>query len=545
MARKTETGKKRPALGNLSRRDFLKGSSAAVSGGLLADEGMASPFPQESAKLAGWKDEVAREVQARQQLTQQMVDAIFSFAELGFQEFDTSAYITGILEKEGFQVTRGGAGIPTAFVATWGSGKPVIGFMADLDCLPQCSQRPGVAYHDPLVAGGPGHGEGHNAGQAVNVTAALAVQKLMQKYRIPGTLRVYPGIAEELIGSRTYMLNAGMLRELDAMLSAHIANQFSTLHGPIGTGLVSTWYNFHGRSAHAASAWQGRSALDAAELMDVAWTFRREHLRPEQRSHRVIVNGGDQPNVVPPEATVWYYFREWDYERIRDLHELGTKLANAAATMSDTTMTERVLSATWPGHFNKPLAEALFANIQRVGMPEWSEADQAMAHAAQTELKVKVDGLRTKVTEMNLPQDLAGAASDDIAEVSWNMPTVVLRYPGNIPGMIGHNWSSAIAMATPIAHKGSTAGAKAQAMTALDVLLNPEVLAAARRYFDEQTKTTKWVSLIPEGTQPPIDLNREKMDKFRPQLEKLRYDPTRYGTYLEQLGIKYPTGRAT
>lgn len=146
---------------------------------------------------------------------------------------------------------------------------------------------------------------------------------------------------------------------------------------------------------------------------------------------------------------------------------------------------------------------------------------------------------------MNLPQDLAGAASDDIAEVSWNMPTVVLRYPGNIPGMIGHNWSSAIAMATPIAHKGSTAGAKAQAMTALDVLLNPEVLAAARRYFDEQTKTTKWVSLIPEGTQPPIDLNREKMDKFRPQIEKLRYDPTRYGTYLEQLGIKYPTGRAT
>jgi aminobenzoyl-glutamate utilization protein B len=528
--------------GELSRRDFLKGS-AAVSGGLLAQDGKASTPPQESAKLARLKDEVAREVQARQQLTQQMVDSIFSFAELGFQEFDTSAYVTEILKKEGFEVTREVAGMPTAFVATWGSGKPVIGFMADLDCLPQCSQKPGVAYHDPLIVGGPGHGEGHNAGQAVNVTAALAVKQLMQKYQIPGTLHVYPGIAEELIGSRTYMVNAGLLRELDVMLSAHIANQFTTMHGPSGTGLVSTWYNFHGRSAHAASAWQGRSALDAAELMDVAWTFRREHLRPEQRSHRVIVNGGDQPNVVPPEATVWYYFREWDYERIRDLHDLGTKLANAAATMTDTTMTERILSATWPGHFNKPLAEALYANINRVGMPEWSGADQALAHAAQAELKAKLEGLKTTVTEMNLPENLAGAASDDIAEVSWNMPTVVLRYPGNIPGMIGHNWSSAIAMATPIAHKGSTAGAKAQAMTALDLLLTPELLEAARRYFAEQTKTTKWVSLIPEGTTPPIELNRDKMEKFRPQLQKLRYDPSRFATYLEQLGIQYPTVR--
>jgi len=544
MTRKMGTSKKHSSTqGGFSRRDFLKGTGAAVSGGLLAADGKAAAVPQESARLTALKDEAAREIQARQKLTQQMVDSIFSFAELGFQEFETSAYVSGILEKEGFQVTRDVAGMPTAFVATWGSGKPVVGFMADIDCLPQCSQKPGVAYHDPLIPGGPGHGEGHNAGQAVNVTAAIVVKELMRKNQIPGTLHVYPGIAEELLASRTYMVNAGLLHDLDIMLSAHIANQFTTTFGASGTGLVSTWYNFHGRSAHAASPWLGRSALDAAELMDVAWTFRREHLRPEQRSHRVIVNGGDQPNVVPPEATVWYYFREWDYERIRDLHDLGTKLANAAATMTDTTMTERVLSATWPGHFNKPLAEALFANINRVGMPQWSDADQQMAHAAQTELKSKVDGLKTAVTELNLPENLSGAASDDIAEVSWNLPTVVLRYPGNIPGMVGHNWSSAIAMATPIAHKGSTAGAKAQAMTALDLLLNPQLLEATRKYFAEQTQATKWISLIPEGTQPPIDLNRDKMEKFRPQLQKLRYDPSRYGSYLEQLGIRYPTVR--
>jgi len=498
-------------------------------------------FPQ----LEELKKQAIQMVEARRTLTQQMVDSIFSFAELGFQEIETSAYVTGILEKNGFQVTRGVAGMPTAFVAAWGSGKPVIGFMADIDGLPETSQKPGVPYHAPLIENGPGHGEGHNAGQALNVTAALVVKDLMQKYKLPGTLRVYPGVAEELLASRTYMVQAGLFRDLEVMLSNHISNEFATSYGPGGSGLVSTQYTFHGRSSHAAAApWAGRSALDAVELMNVAWNFRREHLRPEHRSHYVIVNGGDQPNVVPPLATVWYFFREWDYERIRELHAIGTKIAGAAAEMTDTTMTERVLAATWPGHFNKPLAEALEANIRRTGMPEWSEADEKLARAAQAELKVKTDGLRKQIAELKTPgADRIGAGSDDIAEVSWNLPTVVLRYPGNIPGMIGHHWSSGIAMATPIAHKGTTQGAKAQALTALDLLLNPQLLEAARQYFAEQTKDTKWKSLIPEGTTAPIHLNREKMERVRPQLLKLRYDPAKYKSYLEQLGIEYPVIR--
>src|SRR5437867_11866041 len=197
----------------------------------------------------------------------------------------------------------------------------------------------------------------------------------MSKYKIPGTIRVYPGIAEELLASRTYMVQAGLFRDLDVMLSTHIGNDFSTTYGPSGTALVSTQYSFHGRSAHSAgSPWMGRSALDAVELMDVAWNFRREHLRPQQRSHYVITHGGDQPNVVPPEATVWYFFRELDYEHVNDLHNLGTKIARAAAEMTDTTMTERILAGTWESHMNKPLAEALQANIQKSGMPLWSEA---------------------------------------------------------------------------------------------------------------------------------------------------------------------------
>ncbi len=505
----------------------------------------AAPLYAQPPSVDVLKQAASETIDARRAFTQQMVDSIFSFSELGYQEFTTASHVTGQLEKEGFRITRGVAGMPTGFVAAWGSGKPVIGLMADIDGLPETSQKPGVAYHAPLIPNGPGHGEGHNAGQAVNVTAAIVVKNLMQKYGIPGTLRVYPGVAEELLGSRTYMVNAGLFRDLDAMLSCHISSDFSTNWGASGSGLVSTQFTFHGRSAHGAgSPWMGRSALDAVELMNVAWNYRREHLRTEHRSHYVIVHGGDQPNVVPPLATVWYFFREWDYDRIRDLHALGGKIARAAGEMTDTTMSERVIGAAWPGHFNRPLAEALDANIRKVGMPEWSEDDQKLARGAQKEMNSKAEGLRVKVAEPrqgNPPG--AGAGSDDIAEVSWNLPTVNLRYPGNIPGMIGHHWSSGIAMATPIAHKGATAGAKAQAMTALDLLLRPEILEAARKYFAEQTKDVQWKSLIPAGTEAPAEMNKEKMDRYRPQLEKLRYDPARFKTYLEQLGVQYPTVR--
>lgn len=491
------------------------------------------------------KQAAAEMIEARRTFTQRMVDSIFSFAELGYQEFETAGYVTGLLEKEGFRVTRGCAGMPTCFVAEYGSGKPVIGLMADIDGLPETSQKPGVAYHDPLIPNGPGHGEGHNAGQAVNVTAAIAVKQLMQRHGLRGTLRVYPGVAEELLGSRTFMVNAGMFRDLDVMLSSHISNDFTTAHGfPSGSGLVSTQYTFLGRSAHSAgSPWAGRSALDAVELMNIGWNFRREHLRPEHRSHYVITHGGDQPNVVPPVATVWYFFREWDYERIKELHAIGTKIARAAAEMTDTSMTERVIGAAWPGHFNKPLAEALYANIRRVGMPEWSEADQKLARAAQKTMGSAVKGLNTEIGNL-VDAEAAGrtgGGSDDIAEVSWNVPTVVLRYPGNIPGMIGHHWSSGIAMATPIAHKGATAGAKAHAMTVIDLLTKPELMTAIKEYFAKQTAETKWQPLIPPGTEPPVHFNKEKMERVMPRLKGLRYDPSKYASYLEQLGIAYPT----
>ena len=486
------------------------------------------------------KQETLERVSARAKLVQEITDSIFSFSELGYQEFETAKYITGILRENGFRIQQGAAGMPSAFVAEWGSGKPIIGLMADVDGLPETSQKPGVAYHAPLIEGGPGHGEGHNAGQAVNVTAALVVKTLLEKYNIEGTIRVYPGIAEELLGSRTYMARDGLFKDLDIMLSTHLSNAFRTVWGNRGLALVSTQYSFHGVSAHGAgSPWKGRSALDAVELMNIGWNYRREHLPVQQRSHYVIPHGGDQPNVVPPEATVWYFFRERDYSRVKDLHDLGTKIARAAAMMTDTTMTQRVIGAAWPAHYNKPLAEVLQANIEAVGMPEWSDADIRLAKAAQAMLGSEQIGLRTEVSELAGTSSVSG--SDDIAEVSWNVPTINLNFPANVPNLVGHHWSSAIAMATPIAHKGALAGAKAQALTAIDLFADPSLLEKARDYFHEQTKDVTWQSLIPADSPPPVQFNRDKMERYKPQLEKLRYDPSKYATYLKQLGIEYPT----
>src|SRR5215467_1589910 len=290
---------------------------------------VALPLFAQQPNLPGLKQEAATEVDKLQTLTQQMVDEIFSFSELGFQEFETSRYVTGILEKNGFHVERAVAGIPTAWVASYGSGKPVIAFITDIDCIPRASQKPGVAYHDPLVEGAPGHGEGHNSGMAVNVTAALVLKKLMEEHHLEGTIRIIPGVAEELVATKAFYVRSGLFKDVDLVLGAHVEFEFNTRYSTgkgNWSGLVSVQYFFHGKASHAASApWDGRSALDAVELMDVGWDFRREHLHTTQRSHRVIINGGDQPNVVPSEAAVWYYFRELDYTHIRELYDLGNR----------------------------------------------------------------------------------------------------------------------------------------------------------------------------------------------------------------------------
>jgi aminobenzoyl-glutamate utilization protein B len=503
----------------------------------------AAPAANEPHKTA-----VLRDVESMRKQTQVMIDMMFSFAELGFQEVDTSRYLTTLLEKEGFRVQRGVAGMPTAWVATWGSGRPVISLGSDIDCIPQASQKPGVAYRDPLVPGAPGHGEGHNSGQALNVTAALAVKRWLERERLPGTLQLWPGVAEEQLGAKAYLVRAGIFRDVDVAVFSHVDSDFRTTWGTAaGTGLVSVEYRFTGESAHAGGApWRGRSALDGVELMNIGWNYRREHLRLQHRSHYVITDGGDQPNVVPSTAAVWYYFRELDYDHIVRLREIGDAIAQGAALMSNTSVAARVLGSAWPQHFNRPVAQALHDNIQRVGLPRWSDADVKLARALQGELKAPVTGLAValKGLQGSVPDQERIGGSDDIGDVSWTVPTVVLRYPANIPGLPGHNWANAIAMATPIAHQGTTAGAKALALTLVDLFTRPELVQQSWEYFrGTQTKDRKYQPLIGKDDQPATWLNAKSMAEHRDALRRHHFDPTRFDTYLQQLGIEYPTVR--
>ncbi|MBN3584374.1 amidohydrolase [Algoriphagus aestuarii] len=493
------------------------------------------------------KQEALNLVQQDAKMSQVMVDKIFSFAELGFQEIESSKYLTGILAENGFEIKMGVSGIPTAWFATWSNGEgPVIALGSDVDDIPKASQYPGVAYHKPIIEGAPGHGEGHNAGIPLNITAALAVKKIMERENIGGTLILWPGIAEELVASKAWFVRDGLFDDIDICIFTHVGNNLGVSYGQAsGTGLISVEYTFSGEAAHAAGApWRGKSALDAAELMNVGWNYRREHLDPLKRSHSIFTDGGDQPNVVPSKASIWYYFRDVKYDGIMEMYNVANKIAEGAALMTDTEMTSKILGTAWPRHFNKVIAEKMYANILKVGLPDWSEQDQELAKAVQTEVNAsKIEGLPSKLDTLGLPvtRPVSGG-SDDIGDVSWVLPTVTLRFPSNIPGLPGHHWANAIAMATPIAHKGVTAGAKAEAMTILDFLLNPELVDQAWDYFKNvQTKEEEYKPMISADDEAPIYLNKQIMDLYRPLMEKYYYDETKYDTYLEQLGVTYPT----
>jgi aminobenzoyl-glutamate utilization protein B len=499
---------------------------------------------EEPPRLTGLKAEAAAAIDDMQKLTQEIVDSLFSFSELGFHEFETQRYLTALLESNGFEVETDVSGMPSSWWATWGSGSPVIALGSDIDGIPRASQLPGVAYREPMIEGAPGHGEGHNSGQAVNIAAALAVKRIMEREGMSGTIVLWPGVAEELLAAKAWYVRDGRFDGVDAVLFTHVASNMSTSWGnPSGTGLISAEFSFEGVSSHGAVApWRGRSALDAVELMNVGWNFRREHLHPDQRSHYVIVDGGDQPNVVPPAATVWYFVRQITADGVRENFATLERIAEGAALMTDTTVTRRIVGAAWPRHFNRPIALAMHRNIEAVGLPVWSEDDQRYARALQKLLEVEEKGLPTELEGLQEPSGpTVSSGSDDIGDVSWTVPTVTLRFSSNVDGMIPHHWSSAMAMATPIAHKGATAGAKVIAATLLDLLQDESLRAQAWTYLrDEQLDGTVYEPFIGPEDQPPIEKNAATMAEYKERLQALYYDPSRYGSYLEQLGVVYP-----
>jgi len=467
-------------------------------------------------------------------------DAIYSYSEIGFQEVKTVALVTGVLAKAGFKVETGVAGMPTAYRASYGSGSPVIGLMSDFDGVPGTSQRPTALVQDPLVPGAPGHGEGHNTHQPTLVGAALAIKAMKDKYKLPGTIVVFGGPAEELLASRGYMTNAGLFKGVDAILDVHIGSDMGVSHGINNLAIISTEWSFKGRTAHGNSAWQGRSALDAVEIMNASTNFMREHIDPPARLHYVIPVGGKQPNVVPADASVWYYFRHVSADRVWPLFVRARAAAKAAALATETSVHERILSASWPFNGNKALAELVDENVKLVGMPQWSAADQAFARAYQKSMGVAVTGMPTTVAPIYAARQ--GSSSSDAGDMTWQAPTVRLRIPAKPEGeLAGHHWSAGIAPATPLAHKGIAAATKVLVASYIDLATQPERLGAIKQDFAAQlAKHPAWKSLIPPDAKPPIHLNTIEMARYRDRLKPFEYDPNSRQGYLEMLKLSYP-----
>ena len=343
-----------------------------------------------------------------------------------------------------------------------------------------------------------------------------------------------------MLASRPYMVRAGLFKDVDAMMDVHIGTNFGTGYGLNNLAVISAQWTFHGRQAHAAEAWQGRSALDAVEIMDVATNYMREHIEPPGRIHYVIPMGGKQPNVVPDESTVWYYFRERTAQQTWDLFRRARDAAKGAALSTETTVSERIFSASWPFNGNKALAELVQKNIEAIGMPKWSDDDQAFARAFQKSMDAPVVGMPSKVSPLRKAQQMPG--STDSGDVTWQTPYVRIALPAQPVGALaGHHWSSGIVPATPLAHKGMAVAAKALMASALDLMTDPAKLAAIKADFaDQLSHFPKWSSMLPPDAEPTTFLNEDEMGKYEAELKPFEYDPKTKQTYMQLHNISYP-----
>jgi aminobenzoyl-glutamate utilization protein B len=445
-------------------------------------------------------------------------DNIFYFGELGNQEYETAALMSGLLEKEGFTVERGMSGFPTSFLATYGEGTPVIAIHTEFDANPDNSQQAGVTEPQAIVEGAPGHCEGHNVNAAVMIGGAIALKRTMEACGIKGTLKVLGAPAEEQVLSRPYFVRDGYFDDVDLAIHPHIGPELSAAYGLQQSALISATFTFHGETAHAGVApWKGRDALDAVVLMDAGLAQFREHMAPTSRMHRTITEGGLQPNVVPKRASIWWYFRDFSAEGAEKLFEQAKKVAEGAAMMANCTWEHQVLSAVWPTRGNRTVAETVRRNMEIVGHPQWSQEEDTLARTLQERAGVPVEGLRA-----NLPEFIGEArqrpSANDGGDVSWKVPMVKFYYPANIPGIGFHHWAAGVALATTIAHKGAVTGAKVLAASVLDFLTDPSLVADAKKTFADELGGVAYRPLLPVGQEPPQDLNFDKMDPFRERM---------------------------
>ncbi len=430
---------------------------------------------------------------------------IWEYAELGLQEHRSSRLLADVLEQAGFEVERGVSGMPTAFIASYGSGRPIIGLLAEYDALPGMSQKV-VPYREPVRDGAPGHACGHSALGVAAVGAALAIKEALDKHQISGTIRLYGTPAEETVIGKVYMALDGRFDDLDVCLHWHPGDK-NAAWASSSKALISAKFTFEGLPSHASvSPEAGRSALDAVELMNIGANYMREHVKEDARIHYVIVDGGGQPNVVPAKATVWYYVRADKHQDVEYLFEWLRDVAQGAALMTRTRVSIQIDTDCHEIIPNRPLAELLTRNLQRVGPPSFTEEERAFARRLQEPLEQQFGWHFAEPLDATVRQDSEGdlsKGSTDVGDISWRVPTGGLRTTCFVMGAPGHSWQNVATIASSIGQKGMLYAAKTLAVSALDLLEEPHWIAAARQDWKQRMEGRTYRSLIPPGQRPP------------------------------------------
>jgi aminobenzoyl-glutamate utilization protein B len=476
-----------------------------VGAGWLAGQ---SPAPTDAAAdPSALQNEMISYLDSLQPELVKVNQDIWEFAELGLQEHRSASRLVGVLKKAGFKVQEGVSDMPTAFVAEYGSGRPIIGILAEYDALPELSQQV-TGERKPATGRTSGHGCGHCALGTAAVGGALAVKAIYDKHQLKGTLRVYGTPAEETLIGKVYMTLDGQFKDLDACLHWHPGGRNRVTYQS-SKALISAKYTFHGLPAHASgSPEKGRSALDGVELMNVGANYMREHVKETNRLHYVITNGGGQPNVVPATAQVWYFVRanthedtEAQFEWLNDIAEGGAKMSRTKVSVQVDTDCHEIIP-------NLPLSKVIARNFKKVGPPRFTDADIELARQLQVPLRADFGLKETKAlhdTVEDLPDKpyAVDGGSTDVGDVSWHVPTSgfgTVCFPAGSPG---HSWQNVAAIGSPIGHKGMLVAAKVLALSAADLLQDAQALKDAKADFQEQMKDRKYTTKVPKGQKPP------------------------------------------
>lgn len=442
------------------------------------------------------KAQAVRELQAQYETYRSTALKIWDYAEVGYKEVKSSALLQQTLRDQGFRVEAGVAEIPTAFVATYGSGKPVIGILAEFDALPGITQQ-AVPERTPAVGKDAGHACGHHLFGTASVAAGMAVKKLLEEKKLTGTVKVFGCPAEEGGSGKVYMVRAGLFQDVDVAIHWHPGSENGvTMVSALAN--TSAKFRFKGLSAHASGAPErGRSALDAVEAMDYMVNMMREHVPQEARIHYVITNGGKAPNVVPDFAEVYYYVRHPARDQVKMIFDRVVNIARAAAQGTETTLEYEIIGGTHDMLLNNTLAEAMQKNLEKVGGVAYTEQEIEFARKIQATYNFKVPSIESaqKINSLKVETDFGGG-STDVGDVSYAVPTVGLRAATWVPGTPAHSWQAVAAGGTEIGTKGMMVAAKTMALTAIDCFLNPDLIQQAHKEYKEKLGNYKYEALL-------------------------------------------------